>query len=292
VAVFAPFVSPSDLRYLREILADFNLPAILLPDYADTLDGPAWADYQALPPGGTSVETLALLPRAHAAIEFTSTLPAPKSSAHYLAQTYAIPAHSLPLPIGLRYTDQLFDLLASLAGAPIPALHAAERGRLVDAYVDAHKYLAGRRAVIFGEEDLVVALASFCAEIGVTPVLCVTGGRSGRFSTALDAALSDCPGWSSSAAIHKASDDADFATLLERAGALQPDFLLGASKGYSAARQLNVPLVRVGFPIHDRFGGQRLLHLGYRGTQQLLDRIVNTLLEQRQDTSDIGYAYM
>jgi nitrogenase molybdenum-iron protein NifN len=158
--------------------------------------------------------------------------------------------------------------------------------------VDAHKYLAGRRAVIFGEEDLVVALASFCAEVGITPVLCVTGGRSGRFSAALDAALADCPGWTSSSAIPKASDDADFAQLLERAGTLQPDFLLGSSKGYTAARQLKVSLVRVGFPIHDRFGGQRLLHLGYRGTQQLLDRIANTLLEHRQESSDVGYAYM
>jgi nitrogenase molybdenum-iron protein NifN len=292
VAVFAPFVSPADLRYLREILADFGLPAILLPDYADTLDGPAWADYQTLPPGGTPVTTLELLPHARAAVAFTSTLPPQKSPAQYLAQTHAIPASTLPLPIGLRFTDRLFDLLASLAGVSVPAAHADERGRLVDAYVDAHKYLSGRRAVIFGEEDLVVALASFCAEIGVTPVLCVTGGRSGRYSAALDAALCDCPGWTSAAAIHKASDDADFAALLERAATLQPDFLLGSSKGYPAARALQVPLVRVGFPIHDRFGGQRLLHLGYRGTQQLLDRITNTLLEHRQETSDVGYAYM
>ena len=50
--------------------------------------------------------------------------------------------------------------------------------------------------------------------------------------------------------------------------------MIGASKGYQIARQLGVPLLRVGFPIHDRFGGQRLLHLGYRGTQELYDRIV------------------
>ena len=40
-----------------------------------------------------------------------------------------------------------------------------------------------------------------------------------------------------------------------------------------------MPLVRVGFPIHDRIGGQRILHVGYRGTQQLFDRIVNALIE-------------
>jgi uncharacterized Zn-finger protein len=52
----------------------------------------------------------------------------------------------------------------------------------------------------------------------------------------------------------------------------------------------DVPLIRVGFPIHDRIGGQRVLHLGYRGAQELYDRIVNALLEAKQDTSTIGYS--
>ena len=56
--------------------------------------------------------------------------------------------------------------------------------------------------------------------------------------------------------------------------------------------ELNVPLIRVGFPIHDRIGGQRVLHLGYRGAQELYDRIVNALLEVKQETSKVGYAYL
>jgi nitrogenase molybdenum-iron protein NifN len=73
---------------------------------------------------------------------------------------------------------------------------------------------------------------------------------------------------------------------------LKPDFLIGSNKGYSIARRLNVPLVRVGFPIHDRIGGQRVLHLGYRGAQEMFDRIVNALLETRQQSSPIGYSYL
>jgi nitrogenase molybdenum-iron protein NifN len=49
--------------------------------------------------------------------------------------------------------------------------------------------------------------------------------------------------------------------------------------------------VRVGFPIHDRFGGQRLRILGYGGTQELFDRIVNALIERRQEDSHVGYTY-
>jgi len=53
-----------------------------------------------------------------------------------------------------------------------------------------------------------------------------------------------------------------------------------------------VPLIRVGFPVHDRIGGQRILHLGYRGAQHLFDLVVNTLLEVKQDSSAIGYSYL
>ena len=84
----------------------------------------------------------------------------------------------------------------------------------------------------------------------------------------------------------------DFAEIAEAAPELKPDFLIGSSKGYSIARRLKVPLIRVGFPIHDRIGGQRVLHLGYRGAQELFDRIINALLEVKQETSPIGYSYL
>ena len=83
-----------------------------------------------------------------------------------------------------------------------------------------------------------------------------------------------------------------FAEIAEAAPKLQPHFLIGSSKGYSIARRLKVPLIRVGFPIHDRIGGQRVLHLGYRGTQALFDRIINPLLEVKQEASPIGYSYL
>ncbi len=84
----------------------------------------------------------------------------------------------------------------------------------------------------------------------------------------------------------------DFQQIEELARELSPDLLIGHSKGYTLARKLGIPLIRVGFPIHDRFGAQRILHVGYRGTQSLLDRIVNALIEGNQNDSPVGYAYM
>ena len=70
------------------------------------------------------------------------------------------------------------------------------------------------------------------------------------------------------------------------------DLAVGNSKGYGLSRNLRLPLVRVGFPIHDRVDGPRLLHVGYRGAQQLFDRIVNAVIAAAQDASPVGYSYM
>ncbi len=84
----------------------------------------------------------------------------------------------------------------------------------------------------------------------------------------------------------------DFYEIAEAAEALAPDLLIGHSKGYHLAKKWGIPLIRVGFPIHDRFGGQRILHLGYRGAQSLLDRLVNAVLEKKQADSPVGYGYL
>ncbi len=52
------------------------------------------------------------------------------------------------------------------------------------------------------------------------------------------------------------------------------------------------PLIRAGFPIHDRLGGARIVHVGYRGAQQLFDTISNTIIATNQDASPVGYTYM
>jgi nitrogenase molybdenum-iron protein NifN len=77
-------------------------------------------------------------------------------------------------------------------------------------------------------------------------------------------------------------EDADFVTIEKTLEAIDVDLLIGHSKGYTMSRRLKRPLIRVGFPVHDRVDGSRMLHLGYRGAQQLFDRIANTLIEEKQ----------
>ena len=287
VAVFPGMLSAADLREIKRLVAAFDLPLTLLPDYSETLDGPSWADYEKLPAGGTPMDAIRALGSARASIEYGRVLAGAKTTAGtVLHSRRGVPLHRLGQPIGLRETDVFLETLSTLSGRPIPNAVIDERGRLIDSWVDGHKYVFEKRAIVYGEEDLVVGLAALLTEIGIVPVLCASGGRSGRLAAALRAAA---PEIDERTVIREGADFADIAAIAEAA---KPDFLIGSSKGYSLARKLGVPLLRCGFPIHDRIGGQRVLHVGYTGAQQLYDQIVNTLLDRKQSDSPIGYAYL
>jgi nitrogenase molybdenum-iron protein NifN len=281
VNMLPPLLSPADLRHLREWTAGFDLDATILPDYADRLDGPVAERYDPLPDGGTPVQDIAAMPRSLATLDLTLPGSAPRASA--LLDQRGCPATRLGLPIGVRACDRLRDALSEISDRRIPAWIAGERGRLLDAYADGHKYVFDLRVAVYGDPELVAALAGFLGEVGARPCLCATGARN----RALSPALADLP-----AGVDEILEDTDFDHIEDACRRCKPDLLLGSSKGYRLARALGVPLVRVGFPIHDRIGAGRLLHVGYRGTAALFDTLVNTVLERKQEASPLAFSYL
>jgi nitrogenase molybdenum-iron protein NifN len=286
VNIMPGFVSPADIRYLKEIVEDFSLQSTILPDISDTMDGQAAKTYEKIQPGGTPLSSIASMGNSMASIEFGHTMGS-RSAGSILSEKFGVENTIIPQPMGIRASDTLFDHLARLTGQPIPKKHKAERGRLVDSYVDGHKYIYGKKAIVYGEEDLVVGLTAFLAEVGIMPILCASGGKSGRLAEMISKATGDL--LPEQPDIHEGMD---FYDISEMAESLEPDLLVGHSKGYPLAKKLSIPIIRVGFPIHDRMGGQRILHLGYRGTQQLFDLVVNACIAKKQSDSPIGYSYM
>jgi len=269
ITILPGLVTPADIRYLKELMADFGLKLILFPDFSETLDNEYTSEYQLIPTGGTPISEIERMGDTKAVIEFGSMFNKgtqrmkdagnTQTAGEWLETTHYVPNNQMPMPIGIEASDRLMETLKKLSGSEIPEKHRKERGRLVDSYVDAHKYVFGKKALIYGEEDFASALADWLREIGVEP-LWIKG--------------------------------ADFETLKEKAVDFKPDFVMGNSKGYYIARERKIPLIRIGFPIHDRFGASRINQIGYRGTQQLFDMVVNALIEYKQENSPIGYKYI
>jgi nitrogenase molybdenum-iron protein NifN len=297
VNLISGFVSAEDIRELHSILRSFGLPYTLFPDYSESLDGPSWETYQKLPEGGTKLAEISAMANAAGTL-YMGRAPGSEDAGKWLEENYRVPLIHSELPIGIENTDRFFAALEELTGRETPEVWIKQRGRLIDAYIDGHKYCGGKRAVIYGEEDFVAALASFLDEIGVIPVIAATGapasgekyptkfptdtGFRGRILKALRNTREET----------EIMEDADFISILDRAKTRGADFIMGHSKGLYLARELGLPLVRCGFPIHDRIGGQRILHLGYRGTMNLFDLLCNALMEAKQNTVSKGYTYI
>jgi nitrogenase molybdenum-iron protein NifN len=287
VTLIPGFLSCADLRYLKEILSAFGAPCTMLPDYSETLDGESWPRYQRLSAGGTPVAAVRATGRAAATIQLGASLADGGTAARFLEERFGVPAFTLGLPVGIRQTDRFFEVLSSITGKETPLEHAKERGRLVDAYIDGHMYVFGKRAVLYGEADFVAAMASFLDEIGMVPAICATGAAPGRFAAMVRTGVTH-----SRPEEMLVVEDTDFASMLDACETARPDIVIGSSKGYHIARNLGLPIVRVGFPIHARIGGQRVRHVGDRGAQALFDRIVNALLHAMQEGSRVGYSYI
>lgn len=269
INIIPGFVSPADIRYLKELLEAFDISYILFPDYSTTLDNEHLGEYQLIPAGGTSIADITRMADSRATIEFGTTfnknsvrVSSPvqlQTAGEWLETEHIVKNYQLPLPIGIDATDRFVEVLKKISGSPLPEVFRKERGRLVDAYVDAHKYVFGKKALIYGESDLVESLSAWLREIGIEPCTVKNG---------------------------------DFEQLRAYACEIKPDLLIGNSKGYYIARELKIPIVRIGFPIHDRFGATRMHHIGYKGTQELFDRVVNALIEYKQENSPVGYKYI
>ena len=289
-------LSPADIRHLKDIMADFELNNIVLPDYSETLDNPTWKTYKRIPEGGTSVEKIRIMGSAKGTIEFGTILNKGwntsktkniriLSAGEFLEKEMSVKNIQIPIPVGISLTDKFFASLKLLSAKETPEKYEKERGRLIDSYIDAHKLLFGKRAIVYGEEDLVVAISAFLAEIGMIPVVVASGGESNMLKNELKKVMD----------VHDdmvIENGMDFEKIRQTAEFTRPDIIIGNSKGYYISRQLGIPLVRIGFPVHDRIGAQRIMHVGYYGTQQLFDRIVNALMEYKQDNSPVGYKYM
>jgi nitrogenase molybdenum-iron protein NifN len=186
-----------------------------------------------------------------------------------------VPGYNVPIPIGLSNTDSFFTELVKILNWSIPEKYQKERGRLLDAMVDVHKYLYGIKAAVYGDPDLVFSLTTFMLELGMNPVLIATGSKSRDFGAKVRQIIEKINPELEPVVLN----GIDFDTLNDAVSDCNPEILIGNSNGRYIAKARNIPLVRVGLPIHDRVGAQRILTVGYRGAMELLDRITNTILE-------------
>ena len=263
-------VSPADVRFLRQMLDDWGLRFILMPDISETLDAPIESKPSLIPKGGTPLEDVRDTANSVATLTIGGSVQEP-GAGDYLEKEFGIAHTALPLPMSLDFTDRLAASLEELSGLSMPESYEQERGRLLDTMIDAHKLLADVKTAVYGDTEMVLGITRFMTETGMKPQIVATGAVNPAFA---EKAAKIAPGC-------KVMIGADFSQIEEEISSRDIEMMVGPFTGRGIAKREKVPLLRVGLPNHDRFGASHQLLLGYEGSMHLLDCMANILLDRK-----------
>ncbi len=275
IAILPGFVNPGDMRELKRIAEAMGVAYTMLPDTSGVMDSPMTGKFELYPKGGTTVEEIIHLGDSSKTIAFGKF--SSEAPAEALSKKCSVPYQVLPLPIGIGRTDEYILALQSFTKVEVPYSLEEERGQLVDILIDIHPYTYNKKVAIFGDPDTVLSLAEFALEMGMLPKYLLTGTPGEAFEKASEELFTK---FGVEGCIAKASGD--LFELHQWIKEESVDLLIGGTHGKYIARAEDIPFVRAGFPIIDRYIHSYMPLVGYKGGMRLAELITNALME-RQD---------
>lgn len=263
------WMTPGDQEALAEIVEDFGLRPMLLPNLARSLDGHLGeARLNACSQGGASIDEIEGMVNAAASLVFGRSL---RAAGDLLATRCGVKSYQLDDCMGLRATDRLLQVLAEVSGQAVPAKYLRQRQQYQDALLDSHFMLTGARVALAAEPDHLGQFLGLLEEVGAVPVSAVCPSSTPWLNelAAENITIGDLEDWENEA---------------RKADA---ELLITNSHGKTTSERLHIPLLRAGFPQYDWLGGYQRVWLGYRGARQTLFDLGNLWTEHHEHADQL-----
>jgi len=272
ICLMPGFVNPGDMREYKRLMDYMKVEYIMLPDSSGVMDAPMTGKFEMYPKGGTTVEEIKALGGCTSTLALG--LKTSEPSAEVLRKKCGIPYKALPLPMGMEATDQFIMALQDISKEEIPCELEEERGQLVDIMIDIHPYTYGKKVAVYGDPDTVLGIAAFALELGMIPKYMVTGTPGAAFEERAKELLGkfgveDCI----------AKEAGDLFLMHQWIKNESVDLLIGGTHGKHIARAEDIPLIRMGFPVIDRYIHSYLPLTGYKGAIRMAELIANALMD-------------
>ena len=275
MCVIPGFVNPGDMREMKRLLKLMGVDFTMLPDTSGVLDAPMTGKYEMYPKGGTKVQDIIELGDCEKTLAIGSF--ASEAGASQLEKSFKVPYSTLKMPIGVGSTDDFIMELSKFSKQEVPYEIEEERGQLVDIMIDAHPYYDKKKVALYGDPDTLIALTKFVLELGMIPKYVITGTPGASFEKEINALFAE---FGVEGSIVK--QDSDLFYLHQLIKNETVDLLMGGTHGKYIAKAEDIPLVRVGFPVLDRYVHSLMPVTGYRGGMRLLELMLGALMD-RQD---------
>jgi len=274
VNILPGFVEPSDMAEIKRIAAEMDIAAVMFPDTSGVVNSPHDGKFHMYPKSGAPVSKIESA--GDSIFTFALGRTASLGAAKLLDTKCKVPFEGFELPIGITATDKLIDSLHRVCGKAVPDSIMFERGQLVDVITDMHQYLYGKKVALVGDPDQLISLTQFLTDLDMKVLYVVTGTPAGA---KFDRRIQEIAGES---VIVKSGPGGDMFYFHQLIKSGKPDLIFGNTYAKYIARDEDIPLIRVGFPIYDRVGHQYFPLVGYRGALRLVEKILTAVLD-RQD---------
>ncbi len=246
-------LTPADFTEIREIVADFGMSAIILPDLS-ALDG-SRRGVSPLAVGGTSMDDVRRMGQSAMTIALGMSM---EPAAKLLQKKFGMEYRVFESVSGLADSDRLVKALSGISGKPVPPKLERQRRVLQDVMRDAHFFFGGKKICIALEPDLAAQTSKWLDEMGAAPKLAIIPTLS-------------------SAADHIRARDVQIGDLFSIAGDF--DLFIASSHGEGTAKRLGVPLYEMGFPVYKTLGYTSKVLIGYRGAMTQINEVGSLLMK-------------
>lgn len=253
-------LTPGDLEALRDLIEQFGLRPVLVPDLSNSLDGCLTdAEFSPITIGGTAISEMATLGEAKASLVIGASL---RKAGELLQENTGVSSHYFDHLYGLDANDALVMALAEISEHPVPEKIERQRAQLQDAMLDTHFMLGQLRVAIAADPDPLNAFVHLLLEMGAEVVTAVSAANA--------QVLSEMP--------VKTVKIGDLEDLEQLAKQNRAQLVIGNSHAVASAERLGIPILRAGFPLYDMIGGYQKTWIGYRGSRQTLFDLANLVI--------------
>jgi nitrogenase molybdenum-iron protein NifN len=265
--VFCPFsFTAMDFLELRELLEDFGITPVMLPDLGTSMDGHLDENgYLQTTSGGTDIEDLKKAGLNNLNIIIGNSL---KSLIAPVKKITGLNTYYFSNVSGLKNTDLFFKFLEEISLKNTPERYKRQKRQLMDAYLDTHFYFLGKNIAIAEGIDILDSFSEVLCEVGANIKIGVTTSKAyenlkNRFEIL-------------------AEGDIDLFSELIKSDDDGIDLVISNSNAGYTAEKIGAPILKVGFPLIDRIGHNFKHYILYKGSANLVYESANLLMSVKE----------
>jgi len=271
LSVIPGVVNPGDVREIKDIFKKLNININLLNDIT-SLDRPLKPERERFPKCDATINTIKNIPNTDGVIYFGNE---GTITGDYLKKK-GISTYNLKPPIGIENTDRFISFLSNLYNTDIPESILDDRGYALDIMIDGNSVFRNKKVCIYGSPNMVVGLSEFMFELGIDVKVAMSNILSKYFLDEMNRIMKE-----NNCKI-EVINGGDLYTLKNTLNNIKVDFVMGDSRGVYLEEKLNIPLLRVGLPILDRYNYHKKAIYGYGGALRLSEDIANMLISRKK----------